>query len=118
MKLKIASSFICAAIGCILATTAFAQTQPTSIGNTRTDVGPISTNIADAQRTATAFAPLPAIDNGPRDLIPTDLYLCRMLTADFSGQYTQQAAVYLPVYYHAGYLSLSGEDQSELSRME
>ncbi len=58
------------------------------------------------------------IDSGPRDLVPTEIYLQRFLTADFNGEYIQKANIYLPIYYHSGYLALSAEDQAELRRLE
>lgn len=77
-----------------------------------------SSKVREPQRNATSFAALPSIDNGPRDLIATELLLHRHLTADFGGVYTQEAEVYLPIFYHAGYLSLNPADQAELRTLE
>lgn len=75
-------------------------------------------DISSAKKNSMQFAPLPNLDNGPGDLVPTELLMRRTITADFNGQYNQEANVYLPVYYHAGFLNLDGQGKQELQAIE
>ena len=80
--------------------------------------GAPETVITGLQSNANVVQPLPAIDNGPKDLAPTEVFVKRHLMADYEGQFSQDAAVYLPVYYHNGYLLLAPEDQVALRQLE
>lgn len=75
-------------------------------------------NVTGAKNSSFYFEKAPSIDSGPSDLIPTDLFMKRTLTADYEGRYTQEASIHLPVYYHSAYLNLSPEDQQQFKQLD
>ena len=83
---------------------------------------PASIDVAVAQLSATPvnFAPLPHLDKGPAEMVPTELFLKRSMSANLlalqthAPVYSQEVSLYVPIYYDGAFLSLSSDDKTEL----
>jgi hypothetical protein len=85
-------------------------------GNAGAGLTPV--NVGPLKRENVEFAAIPTLDKGPRELIPTEIFIRRSISADFEGHYTQTAQIFLPIYYHAGYLSLDEQGKAEMRELE
>lgn len=72
---------------------------------------PTAIDVAVAQPNATPvnYAPLPHLDKGPQEMVPTALFLKRLMTAnlqDFTTHapaYSQEVSLYVPIFYDGAF---------------